>query len=513
MQASTIGPVAPQERIKTIDIIRGIALLGILIVNMTVDNPGQIPMQGRSGFLDQLVYWPIKFFLSNKFIAIYCFLFGLGFAIQQLRAKENNSNFIFIYTRRLIILFLFGALLKIFVGGREVISEYAMAGVVLLILYKLSKNLLPVLAVFCIVFFWTRDTIQRQQKMPAIKNNITVDTAKLNSYVGVYQSSPQRKQIFIRKGNQLSGEGPAFDYRLIPLSDSEFLRVDVNIRITFKKDSAGNLYSLSAGNDGTKTIFKKINTDLQLAQKEQLEKRKVLKFEQEKLTYGQFVNRNAKRFWGWLKNLTWKDFVLEFLSGILPLFLLGAYAGRRKVFADIYSNRSFIQNIRKWCLFIGMISISLPLGFDAYNYIAGNPVELYYRFMLWYRLCWDIGSIIMALGIVAWLTLLLENPDWKRRFSLFTPVGRMGLTNYMLSLIIADRLILGEQGFDLAGKIGPFLRTMFALGVFAFLVFISHWWFKRFKLGPVEWLWRSLTYLKFQPMRLKPPTKIEEKEI
>ncbi len=512
MTQATIGPVQAQERIQTIDIIRGIALLGIIIVNLTVDNPGMTPMQGRTGFFDQLVYWPIKFFLNSKFINIYCFLFGLGFSIQLLSAKANNSNFIFIYMRRLIILFLFGALIKIFISGRGVLDEYAMAGVVLLILYKLPKNILPVLAAFCIVFFWTRDTVKRQQQMPSTNNKITIDTAKLDSYVGVYQLSPKRNLIFVRRGSQLSGEGLAFNYRLIPLSDSEFIRADANVRITFLKDSAGNMNCLSLNNDGRKTKSIKIKTDLQLALKEQLEKRKTLKFEQEKLSYKQFVVRNAKRFWGGLKYMDWKDVLLGFLMAILPVFLLGAYAGRRKNFSDISANRPFIQNVMKWCLLIGMTGISMVLGFDALNYISGNPNEAYYRLMLWYRLCWEIGSIIMALGIVAWLTLQLEKQEWKKRFSFFIPVGRMGLTNYFLSLIIGDRFILGEQGFDLAGKSGPFLRFVLALISFALIVFISRWWFKYFRMGPLEWLWRSLTYLKFQPMRLNTTIKTEEKE-
>ena len=517
MHHQNLQPVAIQERIQTIDIIRGFALLGILIVNMTVDNPGMRPMQGRNGFLDQLVYWPIEFFLNDKFMNIFCFLFGLGFAIQLTRAKENNSNFIFFYIRRLMVLFLFGAFIKIFITGRGVLTEYAMAGLLLLLLYKLPRKLLPVLAFLCIAYFWTKDTIWRQQQFPSAKNKITIDTTKLNSYAGVYEFAPGQVQIFIRKGERLTGEGPVFHYRLIPLSDSEFRRVDANVRISFLKDLVGNVNSISYNNDGRKNKLKKIKMDLQLALKEQLEKRKALKFETEKLSYKQFVTRNAKRFWGWVKNLTWKSFLLEFLSRILPVLLLGVYAGRRKVFSDISSNRTFFQRTMKWCLPIGMVSISLPLVFDAYNYFVSNPYEVYYRFMLWYRLCWDIGSIIMALGIVAWLTLLLEKPDlkeigWKKRFSFFIPVGRMGLTNYILLLVIADLFIMGDYGFGLAGKIGPFLRLMIALPVFALIAFISRWWLKHFKNGPFEWLWRSLTYLKFQPIRLKEADKSEIKE-
>ena len=85
-QATTIGPVTPQERIQTIDIIRGFALVGILIINFTVDAGLTEPWAGFPGIFDQLVYWPVAFFLDDKFVAIYCFLFGLGFSIQNAKS-------------------------------------------------------------------------------------------------------------------------------------------------------------------------------------------------------------------------------------------------------------------------------------------------------------------------------------------------------------------------------------------------------------------------------------------
>ncbi|HUS02313.1 MAG TPA: DUF418 domain-containing protein [Chitinophagaceae bacterium] len=514
MRKEKMGPVALQERIQTIDIIRGFALFGILVVNLTVDNPGVSPMQGRTGFFDQLVYWQIDFLLNDKFMAIFCFMFGLGFAIQMLRAKENKSNFIFVYMRRLIVLFLFGAFIKIFITGRGVLADYAMVGVLLLILYKLPRKILLVLALICVIGIWARDSIIQQSQIPSTNKKITVDTTILDTYVGVYPVPPKFNQIFIRKGNQLVGEAPGSEYRLIALSDSEFFRPGANVKITFMKDSTGNVDRyVSIDAKGAKTTRKKIKTDLQLAMKEQLKIRREMKFNLDTLTYKQFVNRNANRFWGWLKYWSWKDFFLGFnISYILPLFLLGLYAGRRQIFQNIPTNQFFLQNVMKWGLLIGMTATGITIGYTALNFINGNPNEIFYRTTPWYSLCWDLGVIIMALGIVASLTLLLAKPKWKKRFSFFIPVGRMGLTNYILLLAICDLFILGDYGFGLAGKIGPFWRLMIALPVFAFIVFISHWWFKRFRIGPAEWLWRSLTYLKVQPMRLKSLNKRNAKD-
>ncbi len=505
-----LQPISLQERIQTIDIIRGFALFGILIVNLTVDNPGMRPIDGRTGFFDQLVYWPIEFFLNDKFMAIFCFLFGLGFAIQMLRAKEKNSNFIFVYIFRLVVLFLIGAFSQIFISGRSVLCDYAMVGVLLLILYKLPKKILPVLALLCVVGIWARDTVIRQQQTPSFNNKITVDTSILNTYVGVYQISPQLKEIIIRKGNKLISEGPSRQHRLVALSDSEFLRVDGGTRITFVKDSTGNVVKfVNLNNSGKKLTVPKIKKDLHQALREQLLQRITANNRQDTLTYKQFVTINASKFWNWLKYFSWKDFFLGFnISGVLPVFLIGLYVGRRKVFSEIPLNNIFLKNAMKWGLLIGMVGVAIPLGYDALNYINGNPNEIFYRTKPWYRLCWDLGVIIMALGIIAWLTLLLEKPDWKKRFSFFTLVGRMGLTNYLLQLIF-NVLIFRNFGFGLSGKIGPFWGLMLSFLVFLIIVFISHWWFKRFRIGPVEWLWRSLTYLKFQPMRLKTQDKTE----
>jgi uncharacterized protein len=116
MQHPTFQPVTLQERILTIDIIRGFALLGIIIVNFTVDNAALQPWAGWTGIADQFAYWNISFFLNDKFQTIYCFLFGLGFSLQILRAESRNSPFILLYLRRLAVLFAIGALHFILVG-------------------------------------------------------------------------------------------------------------------------------------------------------------------------------------------------------------------------------------------------------------------------------------------------------------------------------------------------------------------------------------------------------------
>ena len=105
------------------------------------------------------------------------------------------------------------------------------------------------------------------------------------------------------------------------------------------------------------------------------------------------------------------------------------------------------------------------------------------------------------MGYIAALTLLVEKESWKKRLSFLAPIGRMGLTNYILHAI-AFILIFEDYGLGLYGKTGGLYRIMLGIPVFVLLYLFSRWWLRHFRYGPFEWLWRSLTYLKFQPMRL-----------
>jgi uncharacterized protein len=185
---------------------------------------------------------------------------------------------------------------------------------------------------------------------------------------------------------------------------------------------------------------------------------------------------------------------------------LGLYAGKRKIFYDISSNRPFFSNVMKWGLITGIAGVSLSLGLSAWQYIM-NIKEVPYGYLT-EGLSWSLGVIFMAIGIIAGLTLLLENVKWRKRLSFLTPVGRMGLTIYILQSIFN---MMFFRGLDEPDKVGPFSRVMICFIVSALMIIISRWWFKHFRMGPLEWLWRSLTYLKFQPMRLKPADKLKEK--
>ena len=87
----------------------------------------------------------------------------------------------------------------------------------------------------------------------------------------------------------------------------------------------------------------------------------------------------------------------------------------------------------------------------------------------------------------------------------FTAVGRMALTNYLMHSVILTTVFYG-YGFGLYGTIPRFWQMGFVIAVILLQLYFSSWWLGRYRFGPVEWLWRSLTYWRSQPMRRDTPT-------
>ena len=98
------------------------------------------------------------------------------------------------------------------------------------------------------------------------------------------------------------------------------------------------------------------------------------------------------------------------------------------------------------------------------------------------------------------LVLLYQRSGWRRWLALLAPVGRMALTNYLSQSVFLVVLFYGV-GFGLLGKIGSAACVLICLVLFALQIVVSGWWLNRFRFGPTEWVWRSLTYGHRQPMR------------
>ena len=98
--------------------------------------------------------------------------------------------------------------------------------------------------------------------------------------------------------------------------------------------------------------------------------------------------------------------------------------------------------------------------------------------------------------------LAAQTPHGRAFLSPLVGVGRLALTVYLTQALMFTTLFYG-YGFGQAFRLGPGAVTAWAVVIFAVQVIACQWWSRRFRFGPMEWLWRSLTYLKWQPLRLR----------
>ena len=111
------------------------------------------------------------------------------------------------------------------------------------------------------------------------------------------------------------------------------------------------------------------------------------------------------------------------------------------------------------------------------------------------------GSLFIASGYIAATMYLCQKFAELRLMGLLAGVGRAALSNYLMQTIICTLLFYGH-GFGLFGSVERKFQILIVIGDWLTLVFATEWWFRHYRFGPLEWLWRSLTYWKRQPLRV-----------
>ncbi|MEL6347409.1 MAG: DUF418 domain-containing protein [Myxococcota bacterium] len=111
-----------------------------------------------------------------------------------------------------------------------------------------------------------------------------------------------------------------------------------------------------------------------------------------------------------------------------------------------------------------------------------------------------LATPLTATGYVALIMLWSRTALWRRLQDALSSVGRMALTNYIGQSVLATFIFHG-WGLGLFGSVGRAMQIGFVVAIWAFQLVLSVWWMQRFRYGPLEWLWRSLSLWRLQPMR------------
>ncbi len=417
MHSAQATPAPDNERYEILDILRGIALIGICVANYPVislyifQSPDIVAAMPTAMIDKGWAYFHFAF-IDGRFYSLFSLLFGIGFSIMILRLKNSNRNAYGIFYRRLVVLLLFGLAHALLIWEGDILLLYALLGMLLPLFRKVSDKTLLVLFVILVL------------------SPLLFDAAKV-----------------ISKGNwKLAGPLTSFV-------------VEMDARIGITDENAGRWI---VEHDSYSDVLR------------------------------------------WLQNgFAWRWMMLidgNRLPKVLGLFLLGFYVGRKMIYANLEENRSLLRKVQRFTLILG-----LPASI-AFSYFELDNVRLPNTPGLLDTLFYALSVIPMSLFYASTICLLYLKPGWSGRLRLFAPVGRMALTNYIMQSVIGV-LIFWGVGFGV-GSLGLIWVILIAVTVYLFQILISRAWLKYFRYGPLEWIWRQLTYGKRLPIR-KPPVTIQ----
>lgn len=224
----------------------------------------------------------------------------------------------------------------------------------------------------------------------------------------------------------------------------------------------------------------------------------------------------AKRYYDVMKNGSfsaliidnWKSliskFAFQFSSGriyiTLGFFMLGAYAGRMKWFETLDASKPIIKRICKISGFTTLGVIIIPIALLIINNAMKLGWENNRSMAMLFNFLVDAANTLMTIFYLSGVTMLMYRNLWQKIFHPLAPVGKMALTIY-LSQTIFGLLLFYHIGFGLSEKTSPAVNMLLAIPVFAIQVIGCKLWLKFFNYGPVEWLWRSLTFGKWYPLK------------
>ncbi|WP_194975941.1 DUF418 domain-containing protein [Aquiflexum lacus] len=189
-------------------------------------------------------------------------------------------------------------------------------------------------------------------------------------------------------------------------------------------------------------------------------------------------------------------------------FLLGMWIGRTRLLENLQSNTTVLKKIIQWS-FVGTLAM-IPLFWYLFS-----QMESIFDFTSWWSMfalsAYDNFNFFFTIFLAAGFVYLFELPKMQKTLAWLAPYGRMALTNYVFQSLIGTFLFF-NWGLGYMGQLRNIELLLIAFLIIGAQMIISFYWMKKFKYGPIEWLWRSLTYLKVQPFIISQPIPVVIKE-
>lgn len=410
MQPTANTPVSISERADILDILRGIALLGICLANypvfsLYVFQSPEVLATMQTAAIDKWVTYFHFIFIDGKFYSIFSLLFGIGFSIILSRTKAKGLGLTIFY-RRIVILLLMGLAHSLLLWEGDILMLYALLGLLLPLFRNVSDKHLIFIWVLLIIF------------------PIFVDLLKVFTDNQFNMSKPIERMA---------------------LAADESLGITSSNWSTWLLDHPTYVDLLRSNQNGILWRYQGL-----------LESNRIFK--------------------------------------VLGMFLLGLYVGRKLIYRKLEENKGFLRMVQIWGFGIG-----LPFSI-ANAYLSLDDHHLPEAFASIDTVAYALSVVPLSLAYTCTISLWFLKGSHSKFLKLFSAPGRMALTNYILQTILGILIFYGI-GFGMGGKTGLIYVVLIAVGVYVLEMVLSHFWLKYFNYGPLEWIWRQLTYGKKLPLK------------
>jgi uncharacterized protein len=181
---------------------------------------------------------------------------------------------------------------------------------------------------------------------------------------------------------------------------------------------------------------------------------------------------------------------------VLGIFLIGYVVGRSDFYKNIVHNKKIIY----WVIAFGFI-VGLPANYFLAYYMS-NFMNDYWTLKangFYQTIAYAFGVAPLGFAYIGLFMLSFQTKIGNKMMAILTPVGKMAFSNYIMHSLIGNFVFL-NAGLGFMGQVGPVYSTLFGILVFIIQIIFSTLWLRYFNFGPVEWIWRSATYKKWQPM-------------
>ncbi|WP_100332545.1 DUF418 domain-containing protein [Bacillus xiapuensis] len=398
----TLAPLPLQERVAVIDVLRGVALFGIIVANI-LWFLYPVYLQKDPSFKNEwTAFWHssdyalqtlIAMFIDGKFIMLFSMLFGFGMVIMQERTVDKGLNFWVMYSRRLLALLIFGLVHAYVIWFGDILTDYAILGLLLLMMHRFRPRAMLLISgiVYGLYFLMT-----------------VAGAFMLDGYEGEQLTETERQAI----------------------------------QSTISAHQEGTLQELLQANVAERSFYTMRNGMEML------------------------VNGNP--------------FVYLFTAlPYMMMFLFGAYVAKRKWVQQFQEHRKGFLIVWLLCLLSGgFFSWGLP-------FLMSNPMGE--------KLIQYVSSPLLTVFYAVTILFLYDRAKGRALLHWLSFPGRMALTNYIMQSVICT-FLFGPFGFGVYGKLHLTAAVAIAIAVFILQVLVSRWWLSRFRYGPLERVWRSITY-------------------